>query len=358
MLGAAVETLGRPHAVAVSGQVAHLHAFGKERLKSEQVMRARPPARDPPLDLLLDRIPVEPATEFSHASNVIDDALDVGLGVVHAAHLIHVSRVAQQERVQFSCDDLNPIWCEHPVMNESIGARVLRRAHDLYGWGPQELADAVGVSYETVRKWRSDETAPNRRRMAVLAELLQVSTYWLMTGKSNEEQPSVAPHQGTAVATQSGGYARQPHDSVLAPTLQSRLVRPGVVAIPLLQTASAQAQAPAAVSQMQLSETWLKRNASFSSMRNLALIEGCGDSMRPLFNDGDVLLVDQGVRDIRADGVYALQVGERQLVKRVQVQLDGSLRLLSENASYEAMSLTTSVVVLGRVVLIWTAQRL
>jgi len=46
----------------------------------------------------------------------------------------------------------------------------------------KRLADLLGVSYETLRKWREDQAAPNRSRQAVIAERLGVAPEAFMFG--------------------------------------------------------------------------------------------------------------------------------------------------------------------------------
>lgn len=55
----------------------------------------------------------------------------------------------------------------------------------------QELAAMLGVSYETLRKWRAGATAPNRNRAADIAKLLEVPEAEFMHSTSGE-MPSLA----------------------------------------------------------------------------------------------------------------------------------------------------------------------
>ena len=105
----------------------------------------------------------------------------------------------------------------------------------------------------------------------------------------------------------------------------------------------------------------LRKVASFSAPENLSFITGYGNSMEPTFHDGDVLLIDQGVTDIKFDAVYALERGTELFIKRIQRRPDGSFVMLSDNKLYEAQPIRKQDMhefrVRGRVVLAWNAKK-
>lgn len=116
------------------------------------------------------------------------------------------------------------------------------------------------------------------------------------------------------------------------------------------------------VQRMVLSEPWLRRNAAFSKSDNLALVTGIGDSMAPTFHDGDVLMVDRGISDVKVDAVYVLSLKDELYIKRLQRRPDGSVLMISDNKSYEPYLIVNGerdmFRVLGRVVLAWNAKRM
>lgn len=113
---------------------------------------------------------------------------------------------------------------------------------------------------------------------------------------------------------------------------------------------------------MVVNESWLRRNASFSSPENLAIVTGIGDSMRPTFEDGDPLLVDRGVTEIRLDAIYVLSLGGELFIKRIQRRPDGSVLMISDNPVYPPHPITNGerdrFQVLGRVVMAWNSRRI
>lgn len=116
------------------------------------------------------------------------------------------------------------------------------------------------------------------------------------------------------------------------------------------------------VERMVVSEAWLRRNINASNPANLALITGYGDSMEGTFSDGDLLLVDRGVTDIKIDGIFVLALNDELYIKRLQRRPDGSVLMISDNKKYEPYVIQNGerekFKVLGRVVLAWNSKKL
>jgi hypothetical protein len=97
-----------------------------------------------------------------------------------------------------------------------------------------------------------------------------------------------------------------------------------------------------------------------TGMANLRLVTAHGDSMRGTFEEGDLLLVDTGVNEVRGDGVYVLRGPDALLIKRVQKRGDGSWLLLSDNPLYPPDPVPREAReqyrVLGRVLLAWATR--
>jgi phage repressor protein C with HTH and peptisase S24 domain len=60
-----------------------------------------------------------------------------------------------------------------------------------------------------------------------------------------------------------------------------------------------------------------------------------GDSMQPTLWDGDEIVIDTRDRRVDRDGIYVVTVRSDLKVKRIQVKMDGSLVIKSDNAAYE-----------------------
>jgi len=82
-----------------------------------------------------------------------------------------------------------------PDKPETVGERIIRIAAGRPEL-PRELkalAELLGVEYETLRKWRAGAVAPNRRRAAVVADVLGVPIETVMHGTPSTAVPTLEP---------------------------------------------------------------------------------------------------------------------------------------------------------------------
>ena len=95
------------------------------------------------------------------------------------------------------------------------------------------------------------------------------------------------------------------------------------------------------------------------SAKDLCIVTGFGDSMRPLFNPGDPLLVDISVNTVEFDTIYFFRVGNEGFIKRLQRIPGEGLRVLSANRdNYEPWTIKPDMdfQVLGRVLKVWRSD--
>jgi hypothetical protein len=101
---------------------------------------------------------------------------------------------------------------------------------------------------------------------------------------------------------------------------------------------------------------WVNKNVkNHSGTANLRIVTGFGDSMRPLFNPGDPLLVDAGVRSVDFDSIYFFRIGDEGFIKRLQRVPGQGLLAISENKSYRDWVITPDMdfEVFARVIKVW-----
>ena len=108
---------------------------------------------------------------------------------------------------------------------------------------------------------------------------------------------------------------------------------------------------------------WLKtQGLLYSGIENLAIIAGEGDSMDGTFRDGDSLLVDRGITEIRTDAIYVFSLDGDLFIKRLQRLTGGSLRMISDNPAYPPIMIEGAdlekVHIHARVLLVWNARKL
>lgn len=101
------------------------------------------------------------------------------------------------------------------------------------------------------------------------------------------------------------------------------------------------------------SKKWL-REMGFEGAQ-LSAIQVKGDSMEPLLNDGDEILIDRSPRPFR-DGIHVVRLGDTLMVKRVAQAGAGRFSLLSQNLAYPPVDVSAQEIeVIGRVV--WKGGR-
>lgn len=118
------------------------------------------------------------------------------------------------------------------------------------------------------------------------------------------------------------------------------------------------------VDNMRLTREWVRSNLpSITAPKNLAVLSAYGDSMAPTFSDGDIVLVDRGITEIKMDAVYVLALNDELYVKRIQRRItDGAVLVLSDNPAYQPVVVDngerSGLRVLGRVVWAWNGRKL
>lgn len=104
---------------------------------------------------------------------------------------------------------------------------------------------------------------------------------------------------------------------------------------------------------------WINKNVPANTgNKNLTIVTGFGDSMKGMFNSGDPLIVDKGVKSLDYDGVYFFRIGDEGFIKTLQRIPGDGIRVISENKKYENWTITKDMdfEVLGRVLKAWKSE--
>lgn len=119
------------------------------------------------------------------------------------------------------------------------------------------------------------------------------------------------------------------------------------------------------VDTIRITKSWIHTTLpKITSIDNLAVLTAYGDSMAPTFADGDLLLVDRGVKTIKLDAVYVIAREGELFVKRVRRRIqDGAIVIKSDNPLFGPDDTLEngereSLNVLGRVVWAWSGKKL
>lgn len=87
---------------------------------------------------------------------------------------------------------------------------------------------------------------------------------------------------------------------------------------------------------------------------NLKLFKASGDSMEPVIEDGNILLIDTSRTDFNNGGIFILTINNDWFVKRLRLRVTGELDIISDNEKYGVETLKPNsnieICVHGRVI--------
>lgn len=116
---------------------------------------------------------------------------------------------------------------------------------------------------------------------------------------------------------------------------------------------------PGVIESWRVSREWLEKNVKgYSRLDSLCIVTGFGDSMRPMFNSGDPLILDSSIKTVEFDAVYFFRVGTEGFIKRLQRVPGKGLLAISENPAYRDWVIDQSMdfEVFGRVLKVWRSE--
>ena len=200
--------------------------------------------------------------------------------------------------------------------------------------GPSAVARRAEMYLGTLNRYRAGRELPSSALVS-LARATGVRLEWLATG----EGPMQADQEVVTTSAPLPGY-------VLLPLMEARTATGN----------NGDLSGNHNVNVIAFSEVWLRETLR-RKPQNLALLIASGYSMDPTTRDGDLLLVDTAVRHIEGSEIYVLAIGGAIMVKRIQVCLDASVVMKSDNAFYDSEVVpadqVATLIVLGKV--IWLA---
>ncbi len=238
--------------------------------------------------------------------------------------------------MQADAEGAIPVACSEDEHASAERVERLRDAIKLVG-SARDAARLSGLPYGTLQGYiRGGELKLSNA--ASLARATGVRLEWLANGSG--------PMRGEETGEVTTITAATPHGHVLLPLLEARAAAGNHGGL----------RSDHLVDFIAFSESFLKQTLR-RSPQNLALLTASGDSMDPTIRDGDLLLVDTSARRIEGSRIYVLAIGGALMVKRIQLRLDGSVVVKSDNAVYEpevlAADQTSTLNILGQV--IWQA---
>lgn len=224
---------------------------------------------------------------------------------------------------------------------KTIGERI-RWARDQRALTQAALAKKAGVAQGTIGNAEAG-TRGKPRELLKIARALMASPDWLESGKGKWDD-----------------VQQDERSTEFLPGFEQ-------LSIPLLANSGAmgdgsdQLHDDVVVGRITVSPEWALRTLKPTALEALRFIHGYGDSMSPTFLDGDVLLVDVGVKECKVDGVYVLEANERIYIKRVRQRMNGDFEISSDNPTVKTVDVldgSHTVGIRGRVLWAWNGRKL
>nr|DAG72996.1 MAG TPA: Repressor protein CI [Caudoviricetes sp.] len=216
---------------------------------------------------------------------------------------------------------------------ESIGQRI-RNLREMKNMTQTELSQSLGMkTYTTVSKWESDDNFPKGRDLKKLSELFGVSSDYLLGLNTNKNVTSIEtiynqlekPRQ-TKVYNFAEQQLEEQNSKVVQFPVQNNheevqaYLSAGTGILNYYEADKDIAEVPADAPE----HDWIFKIV--------------GDSMKPLFDTGDIVYVDefkQGIDTIQNGRIYVVEVDGEAYIKKVYVYEETkTLRLVSLNKDY------------------------
>ncbi|TBB98749.1 helix-turn-helix transcriptional regulator [Rhizobium ruizarguesonis] len=175
-----------------------------------------------------------------------------------------------------------------------------------------------GISDSSLRGYLKG-AMPGADTALKIAEVAKVDLKWLIAGTGSKE-------------------IKPPEDAFEGGALDSRgRIVNEIAFIPRLDVQASAGMGSLVVSEdtvdiLAFNRNWL-RERSINAVA-ARVLDVKGDSMEPTIRDGDILVVDTSITQVRDNAIYVIIYAGNVLVKRVHLKRDGSLTLISDNERY------------------------
>ncbi|EJD6541467.1 helix-turn-helix transcriptional regulator [Providencia rettgeri] len=181
-----------------------------------------------------------------------------------------------------------------------------------------ELADAVGVSPQSVQQWETS-TEPRKNRVMKIAEILGVDANWLLFGRpDSENRKDVVKIELEDDSNVQGRYKVEILD------IEASAGAGVMVLDDFIETITA----------IEYSAEEAKRLFGGRPAETVKMITVKGDSMSETFEPRDQIFVDITVNHFDGDGIYVFILDNQLYIKRLQMQYK-KLAVISDNPRYE-----------------------
>lgn len=234
-------------------------------------------------------------------------------------------------------------------LKEEIGARI-KEARAALTLTQKEFCQATGMKLPSLRDYELGNRIPGGEAIVDFARA-RINSHWLLTGEGDMFLGVPPSHVNSDYEVRD--HHRPPYhlpdDFILVPRYDVAASMGNGSVIHSEQV----------VDHLAFREEWVRTELG-TNPKNLILISAIGDSMEPTLRAGDLLLIDRNNEGVKQDAIYAFSTNGELRVKRMQLKIDGSVVVKSDNPQYEAEILNSeqahSLRVIGRVV--WSGRRM
>lgn len=200
---------------------------------------------------------------------------------------------------------------QHPFPPKRIGCFKDRLKEAKSTQSLRGLSSKCGISEATLRSYLAGETYPTLDRLMQLAEGAQVDPMWLAFGKE----------ENSYVMSEPVGLK----DYALVPLYDAQCSAGDGA-----WNAHCRVLTHLAFTRYSLRKRGL-------TPEQLSVIRVDGDSMEPVLEAGDTVLIDHTRTQIEGEGIYIIRLDDHLYAKRLQRSFDG-VSIISENPAYREIS--------------------
>ncbi len=222
---------------------------------------------------------------------------------------------------------------------KTIHARI-KEARLLKGLTQTQLGDAVGVTAQAVQQWEEEGgSLPRQKRIAAIAETLNVSSVWLQYGDTEK----------TNIGTLAESNVVMIRDGISIPKTHMEIAMHDINVSE--GTGNATWTIRSNDEPLIFSKAWFDRRRLQPD--NCKGIYVRGDSMLPDLKDWDAVVIDTNDISINDGEIYAVIYNDALFIKKI-VRTDDGLELISSNQDYKPIyvnkQVSNKVTILGRMV--------
>ncbi|HHW4672989.1 MAG TPA: helix-turn-helix domain-containing protein [Xylella fastidiosa subsp. pauca] len=213
---------------------------------------------------------------------------------------------------------------------ETIGSRV-RKEREAQNINRSDFAKKTGIGYSTIAELERGGMQTTTK-LRLIADALGVSLRWLETGKGEKIEATTAT-RSIAIEKISQHYIRAEHLNAETGMGES----------------SVNLDYPVDIRSVEYTEAFIRSLMEFIPQKGrLKLITGCGDSMIPVIQPGEVVLVDTGIQSFDGDGIYLINIGHGQQIKALQDRGD-AVYVVSANPLYQPIPFPSEGFIGGKI---------